>query len=196
MHKPIKIGNISTSKTEIVDIIKAWIAISLAFAIASAGLKLNLSFLNLLLVSMLTCGIGFLLHELAHKVAAQRYGCAAEFRSFDHMLVLAVALSFLGFLFAAPGAVMISGMITRKENGIISFAGPMTNYILALLFLGLSYLHPALKFVWLTGFSINLWLGLFNMIPFLNFDGKKILNWNKYVWIGMVAFGVGFLFLY
>ena len=31
-------------------------------------------------VSILTIGVGFLFHEIAHKLVAQRYGCWAEFR--------------------------------------------------------------------------------------------------------------------
>lgn len=205
MNKNIKIGSIKTSRTELIDISKAWIVLSLAFALVFGGISIlkgnlaalfSMQFLVLFFISLFTAGLGFLFHELAHKFVAQRYGCVAEFRAMDQMLYLALGLSLLmGFLFAAPGAVMISGMITRKENGIISAAGPITNYVLALLFFGLGFAFPTLNFIWQTGFSINLWLGLFNMIPFLNFDGKKILDWNRYVWIAMVLFGIVFLFV-
>jgi len=43
--------------------------------------------------------------------------------------------SLFGFIIAAPGAVFIRGMITRERNGKISLAGPMTNIVLAILFL-------------------------------------------------------------
>lgn len=198
----MKIGNISTSKRELIDITKAWLIISLAFTFVFSGASLlsgNFSFAALgssqfwilFVVALFTAGIGFLLHELAHKVVAQRYGCVAEFRSFDEMLYLALGLAVvIGFLFAAPGAVMISGMITRKENGIISMAGPMTNYVLGALFFGLAFAIPPLAFIFLIGFSVNMWLGLFNMIPFGNFDGVKIFYWDKIVWGAMVAFGI------
>ncbi|MBI2665449.1 metalloprotease [Candidatus Woesearchaeota archaeon] len=204
MHKTITIGKIRTSKRELIDITKAWIAISLAFALIYSGVNLfgniqklfTINFLVMVGISLFTGGIGFLLHELAHKFAAQRYGCIAEFRSFDQMLYLAVGLAFaIGFLFAAPGAVMISGMITRRENGIISLAGPLTNYVLAGIFLGLTYLFPAGDMIFSLGFSINAWLGLFNMIPLGNFDGSKIFYWNKIVWTGMLCFGIYFLFV-
>jgi Zn-dependent protease len=200
MYKTIKLGKIRTSKIELIDLLKSWIAISLAFTIASTGLNFNINFLILMLISAFTVGIGFLLHEMAHKFVAQHYNCTAEFRSFDQMLIFAIVLSFIGFLFAAPGAVMISGRITRKENGIISAAGPLTNFALALVFLGLAYFSPvligAIGNIWVRGFQINLWLGLFNMIPFGNFDGIKIFRWNPSLWIGMVAFGVYFLFFF
>jgi len=31
------------------------------------------------------------------------------------------------------------------------------------------------------------------MLPFMMFDGAKIWKWNKFVWAGMVAIGVGLL---
>ncbi len=206
MHKTIKIGKVDTSRTEIVDIVKAWLALSLAFAFIYSGASIlngsiekafSLHFVEVFLISLFTAGLGFLLHELAHKFVAQHYGCAAEFRAWDQLLYLAVALSvFIGFIFAAPGAVMISGMVTRKENGIISVAGPATNYVLAMLFLGLLFLFPHSRNVFGTGFSINIWLGLFNLIPFGPLDGKKVFYWNKLVWGGMLLFGVLFLFLF
>src|SRR3989344_3697160 len=123
------------SDIEIRDIVKAWLAISIAFAIILNRNIFSLSFLYSLFISSLTVGLGFLLHELAHKLIAQRYHCFAEFRSFDFMLILALIMSFFGFVFAAPGAVMINGYVTKERNGKISVAGPITNLILALLFL-------------------------------------------------------------
>ena len=200
-YHPIKIGKFRTSKRELVDISKAWFAISLAFTFIFTNIGLsNLSgimsvqFLIVLLASLFTAGLGFLLHELGHKVAAQHYGCEAEFRSDDSMLYLAVGMAFvIGFLFAAPGAVMIAGHISRRQNGIISAAGPMVNYVLAFIFMGLAYLVPLFG-VWKIGAMVNAWLGLFNLIPFGNFDGKKILFWNNWVWLGMVALGVILVF--
>ncbi len=204
MNKTIKLGKINTSRIELIDITKAWFVLSLAFAFVFSGISLlngkignlfSLDFLVLFLISVFTAGLGFLLHELAHKFVAQKYGCVAEFRAFDNMLYLALGLAaFVGFIFAAPGAVMISGMITRKENGIVSLAGPLTNYILAMFFLSLMVFYPQFKFMFMVGFQINLWLGLFNMIPFGNFDGIKILHWNRYVWSIMVIFGMLFIF--
>mgnify|MGYP000053028005 CR=1 FL=1 len=205
-NKSIKLGFIKTSKIELIDIGKAWIAISVAFALVFSGINLvrgtlasvySLEFLIMFLISLFTAGIGFLLHELAHKFSAQHYGCTAEFRAFDQMLYLAMGLAaVIGFIFAAPGAVMIAGHITRKENGIISAAGPLTNFVLAMIFLGLNFTVPSLGLIWSTGFMINMWLGLFNMLPFGNFDGKKILAWSKAWWVGGVVIGLLLLFVF
>lgn len=192
--KEIKFGSLRSSDIEIRDLIKAWIAISLAFAIVGRNLYAS-SFAVIFIVSAFTVGIGFLLHELGHKVVAQRYGCFAEFRSFDKMLVLALLMSYFGFVFAAPGAVMIQGNVTTRKNGIISVAGPLVNIMLALLFLVSLLVFPFLGIFSYYGFLINSWLALFNMIPIGNFDGAKVLRWNKAVFSSVVVLSLIFMFL-
>lgn len=204
MYQEVKMGKVRTSRTELIDIGKAWLALSLAFAFVYSGAHLlggelnkvwSGQFLQLFVIALFTAGLGFLLHELAHKFVAQRYGCMAEFRAWDQFLYLAVGLAVMvGFIFAAPGAVMISGMVTRKENGIISVAGPLTNYVLGLIFLGLLLFYPAYGSIFSIGFGINMWLGLFNLIPFGPLDGAKVFHWNKVVWGLMAAIGILFVF--
>ena len=63
------------------ELLKAWVAISLAFAIVLNENIFSSSFFLTLLLAGLTVGIGFLAHELAHQIIAQRYGCYAEFKS-------------------------------------------------------------------------------------------------------------------
>jgi len=196
-HKPINIGPFRSSEREIIDLLKSWVAISIAFTILRAGLNLSVDFLETLLISAITVGLGFLLHEMGHKIMAQKYGCFAEFRSDDKMLILAIVLSFTGFLFAAPGAVVIAGPIGLRRNGMISIAGPAVNYILAICFLLLTiFFYPIdiLLKIGAFGFMINSWLGLFNMIPFGMFDGAKILRWDKVAYGVMVAIGFVFVF--
>jgi Zn-dependent protease len=193
-HQPkkFKLGNITFSEIELQHLFRAWLAISFAFAILLGGLSLSTNFFIRFTIALLTVGLGFLLHELAHKVAAQHYRCWAEFRANDQMLMLAILMSFFGFLFAAPGAVMIHGHINLKQRGIISAAGPIINYLLAIIFLLLMFIypHPMLASLFMYGFMINAFLGLFNMIPFGMFDGAKILAWDKTIFGVMVGVGI------
>ena len=193
-QKEIRLGSITTSETEVRDLLKAWIAISIAFAILLRE-SMPSSFYMTFITTSLTVGIGFLLHELGHKVVAQRYGCFAEFRSFDNMLIFAVVMSFFGFVLAAPGAVMISGKISRNKNGVISAAGPLVNLALAVIFFGLALSHPTgiTKIIASYGFLINSWLALFNMVPFWLFDGYKVWKWNKIAYFSIA--GLAFLFV-
>lgn len=189
-----RIFGIPTSDMELQEIFRAWIAISLAFGImlSRGNFSLDAILVNIL-ISAFTVGVGFLFHELAHKVVAQTYGCHAEFRAFNAMLVLAIALSFLGFVFAAPGAVFISGNVSVKKNGHISAAGPAMNFVFATLFLIGGTIIPHVFFSY--GFQINAWLGLFNMIPLAMFDGRKIFLWSKTIWGVMVAIGFVLMWL-
>ncbi|MBU0535691.1 MAG: peptidase M50 [Nanoarchaeota archaeon] len=183
---------------EIQDLFKAWVAISIAFAIVmSRGITLqslmSMQFLYNFLIAAFTVGVGFIFHEMGHKIVAQRYGCFAEFRAWNKMLLLAIAMSFLGFVFAAPGAVMIQGRVDRIRNGRISIAGPGVNLVLALVFLGL-ILSLGNNIFFQYGLMINAWLGLFNMIPLGNLDGKKVLIWNKTAYALVVAVSVLLLY--
>jgi len=188
-HKEhIRLGSFSTSRTELRDLLKAWVVLSLAFAIAMYGLSISIEFLTIVFLSALTVGVGFLFHELAHKIVAQHYGCDAEFRAFNNMLILAMVMSIFGFVFAAPGAVMISGPVGIRRNGTISLAGPLANLILAFVCLLMLFSLPIvfLKNIFFYGFMINTWIALFNMLPFGNFDGRKIFAWNRAVYILVV----------
>jgi len=193
----IQFGNIYTSRRELIDLIKAWLAISAAFAILLGGSLFSPQFITFFMISSLSVGFGFIAHELSHKIVAQKYGCQAEFRAWDKMLILAVIMSFFGFIIAAPGAVMISGPVGRRRNGKISAAGAIANLVIAALCLSL-LLIPVTGILLLIaryGFMINTWLALFNMLPFLMFDGKKVLNWSKPVYFTIVGISVTFLAL-
>ena len=193
------------SKREVIDLTKAWVALSIAFGVVLTVRENGISFfssdsfifrlISTSTISAITVGIGFLLHESAHKYVAQKYGHFAEFYSSDQMLLLALLMSPLGFIIALPGAVMISGMITRTQNGKISIAGPLINFVLAIIFavIAFSFDNVIVRVISQYGFMINTWLGLFNLIPVWEFDGKKILAWSKRNYFLMVILGV-FLF--
>lgn len=182
------------SKIEIQHLLISWLAISLAFAIARGGFSNFDKFLVAIIFSAITVGLGFIAHELSHKYLAQKYGAFAEFRANFPMLGFAILLSITGIVFAAPGAVIILGRISKDNYGRVSAAGPISNFILAIIF-GILALATAgtLKEISSYGFLINSWLGAFNLLPFGMFDGHKILNWNKTVY-GILV-GIGFILI-
>ncbi len=191
----------SVDSLEMRDIILTVIALSLALAIATNGLgvlfipnKLAL----LMVVFSIAVGIGFVIHEMGHKLVAIEYGAKARFVMWPQGLLLMFITSLFGFIFAAPGAVYImANNITKKENGIISLAGPLMNILLALIFAFFYALSPYTFFPinpWLLGAYINALLALFNCLPIGPLDGGKIMHWNFFVWLGTVIVS-GFLFL-
>ncbi|MFP8952307.1 metalloprotease [Natrialbaceae archaeon A-arb3/5] len=194
---------LSFSEKELFDLAVAWLVLSAAFALlfepvhrgASVG-----SFVAMAGLSFVTVGVAFLLHELAHKVVAIEYGQIAEFRADYQMLFLAIMSALIGFLFAAPGAVYHRGRITKRENGIIALAGPVTNHLLAVLFLPMMLFGGYLGLIGHMGVTINLFLAAFNMIPFGPLDGKTVLSWNKPIFAVVFGFSVialvGFVLLF
>ena len=202
-----RIRSIRSSNTEIIHILISWLVVSYAFAILLMWFKLGRrpateelfnGIFNPFVISLSTVGLSFIVHEMSHKIVAQRYGSWAEFRMSPIMLVLMLVLVYaFGFLFAAPGAVMIyGGNVGKRENGRISLAGPLSNLILGLLFFALLSEKGLLYEIARYGVIINISLALFNMIPFSIFDGKKIWDWNKLVYLAVVIATLLLLFLF
>jgi Zn-dependent protease len=184
-----------TSPIEVRDILAALAALTLAFYLIIHGPS-GSDAVYYLGVAALSVFAGFLLHELSHKFVARRYGCWAEFRADYRMLGFAVITSFFGVLFAAPGAVMIAGNVDRERNGKVSLAGPGANLVVAVTCLSISMLTDATgsahNVLWgLLTFSV--FLGGFNMIPIMPFDGAKIWYWNKPIYI-LTLLAAGLLF--
>lgn len=186
------------SRTEIKELVKAWLALSLAFGIAFAGVRQGLLKLGIAFtISLFTVGLGFVLHELAHKYLAQKYKCWAEFRAINAMLVFAILISFTGFIFAAPGGVIIKGRIPTKKYGRIAAAGPAMNIALGAVFLGLAVfiLPELLASIAYLGAKINSWLAVFNMLPMWGLDGRKILATNKVIYVIEILLAIGLMVL-
>jgi len=195
------IRGIQFDRTELRDLALAWLALGLAFTLFLTPMELIQAaplyadhLLEVFVMSMLTVGTGFLLHELAHKIVAIKFGQIAAFRADYGLLGIAIASGLAGFLFAAPGAVYHRGRITQRQNGLVAIAGPITNLVLAALFF--------VPFLFLTGFLgeiarmgvlINIFLAAFNMIPFGPLDGRTVLDWSKPVFAA--TFGVSVLLL-
>jgi Zn-dependent protease len=164
-------------------------ALTLAFTLLLLGS--GFPFYILVGLSFVAVVTGFLLHEMGHKIVAQRYGCWAEFRAWPMGLVIAVLSGFMGFLFAAPGAVYVRGYLSDEENGKVSAAGPLMNIgvaslLLPVLFLFTGIIDEIWVLLWMICY-LNVFIGGFNMIPFPPLDGSKIIKWNPAIWIGLLA---------
>jgi Zn-dependent protease len=206
------------TRREEADLFIAWIAISLSFAIikiAPYGILGPIPHVDPIVaviffgISFLTVGIGFILHEMAHKFTAIKYGYWAEFRKDNSMLLIAVVLaSLVGFVFAAPGATVIytnssdGRGLSREQNGKISAAGPFVNLLICIPFAALLFISgglAALKTgnipaqIGLAGVQINAMIAAFNMLPISILDGNKVLSWNIFVFLALIVAAFGTL---
>lgn len=208
------------SQFELRDLLIAWFCLAVAFTLdISGGIafvtnpgKISVDMLALtFVIAVATVGVSFVLHELAHKFMAIRYGYWAEFRKNTQMLLIAVVIAVVtGIVFAAPGTTLINTagrVMTKKERGMISASGPVTNLIfavpfLAVMFAGIILCGAAatpftvpgfLFYLGLIGFQVNAMLAFFNMLPIGPLDGKKIFAWHPGVFAVLIV--VSFLAL-
>jgi Zn-dependent protease len=178
---------------------------------------------NAVLESLVVVFFAFVFHELAHRIAARRYGFHAVFHVWIPGLLLALGGAFVGFLFAAPGGVQIQIPQDTVENrvklGKSALAGPVANMVLTVAFTVFTIVF--LYFVksyeastgktasqlasWINttgdicvmGMEINSLLAAFNLLPWGNFDGYKVFHWNKKVWLISLLISIGlFVFVY
>jgi len=189
------------SRREEADLFVAWMAIAVSFTIINItpyGLMGSFNAIDPVTaliyfgIALLTVGIGFILHEMAHKFMAIRFGYWAEFVKDNTMLLVAIIMAALvGFVFAAPGATVIYSRdgkpLSRREDGIISASGPVVNLILCGIFAALFFIaggksgliHGSpLAMLGIAGVQINAMLAAFNMLPISVLDGRKVFSWN------------------
>ena len=150
--------------------------------------------------------ISVIIHEMAHGYAALWQGDpTAKLQGrlspnpavhLDPLMSIIIPglliYSNAGFIFGAAKPVPYNPYNFRNQKwgeAIVAFAGPLSNIILALLFIGLIYAAPIIglnqQFVQLSYqiVILNFFLAFFNLIPLAPLDGSKIIQ----PFIGMVS---------
>ncbi|RLG75241.1 MAG: site-2 protease family protein [Thermoprotei archaeon] len=189
-------------------------ALVIAFAFSIRYLVFGKYRLEYVSATILAVILAFIPHELSHRHIARKLGYYARYRVWLLGLALAIVFPLLtlgSLIFAAPGAVVIYpkypfGYVSRRDYGLIALAGPLANIIvgytsLVLLTMMKTIIHMysfLLILILFVVMEINLWLAMFNLIPFPPLDGSKVFAWNKALWL--VAFALSavplFLMLY
>ena len=195
---------VTFTREEIRDMVIAVIALTVLFSL-SVTRPIGWSLESLLFyapIAFIAVGVGFILHELGHKVIAQRFGFISEFRRWDYGLILGLLTVPFGFMIFAPGAVYFGSygrMVTSEENGKIALAGPVVNIVLALIFLALTLsISPMLStnnaammnivvHTLVLAFNVNSYLALFNLLPIPPLDGSKVIQWNIPIYLLALA---------
>ncbi|MCL4328566.1 MAG: metalloprotease [Candidatus Thermoplasmatota archaeon] len=182
------------SRDEVKDIAVAFAVLAAALTILFYGLitRSGLSLEYALSLAVVVALTAFLGHELMHRHLARYFGGYSRFKLWPTGALLALVTSFFGLIFAAPGAVYFSGVFENDRVGKVALAGPVWNISVGTtLFIISVYFVGGLPgyFLYYVG-ALNLWFGLFNMIPIWMLDGLKVWKWNKEVYLVVMAFAV------
>jgi Zn-dependent protease len=141
---------------------------------------------EIVLILTIIFTFSFFIHEIAHKLSAQRYGLWAEFRLtlFGALITLLSMIPLTFFKIISPGAVMIAGPLTKKQAGKTALAGPLTNIMLSTICTAVVAIGASSTIAMIADFGawINAIIALFNLIPFSIMDGLKVFRWNKAAW--------------
>jgi len=162
---------------ELKELVLAALAIALIFA---WPVNFSQEWLIIFGRFLLFVGSAFIIHETAHKLTAQSLGALSEFRMWKQGLLFALLMKVVfKVTFIAPGATIWSKpLATQADAGKVSIAGPISNLVLALIFIPLSFWLPVMS----CGVYVNLMLAFFNLLPFPPLDGRAIIRWNKWAW--------------
>jgi Zn-dependent protease len=160
--------------------------VGLSFIPEFAGFHQELMAPEILASLVILFTLSFFLHEIAHKISAQRLGLWAEFRLTIQGALITLLSMLLPFKIISPGAVMIAGPMTKESVGKTGLAGPLINIILSTVCTIIAVTTQSL-FFWIIAW-INAFIAFFNLIPFGVLDGLKVFWWNKMVWA--LAFSV------
>ena len=201
------------------------LAIFVVFSLVS--LLSNEGALLTLLLSIPGVLIAITFHEYAHAFAADRLGDDTPRRQgrlslnpFSHLDPIgSLMLIFAGFGWGKPVEINPRNfnrtMSMEKAQALVSFAGPLMNFILTIVFtiiycgmykFAYGFIHTQIgNIIYIMvqlAAQINLGLGIFNLIPLPPLDGSKILGiflpYNAKVWFenNMNMFYLVFLLLW
>jgi len=145
---------------------------------AYSSLASNRMYQNFMFAILVTAP-AVILHEFGHKFVAMGFGATATFKAAYMFLGLGIMLKLMnfGFIFFVPAYVAWSGRVTPLQASLIAFAGPFVNLVI---WLGaaawLKYRKVDKKYIQFLVLTkkINMFLFIFNMIPFPGFDGYHV----------------------
>ena len=145
---------------------------------------------------LIIIGLAVSIHEASHAYVANRLGdptarlmgrmTLSPFAHIDPIgtvvipfILLILSQGRLTFGWAKPTPINpLNFRHPRRDSAIVALAGPVSNFLLAVIFAFLFRIfhhNPLVNILLLYVVQLNLMLGLFNLIPFPPLDGSKVV---------------------
>ncbi|HII98043.1 MAG TPA: PKD domain-containing protein [Methanoregula sp.] len=180
------------SSTELLVIEGAVIIVALAFLLADRA-ELTL---EMVLIYLAVGAVSVVLHDFAHRFFASRHGQDADTRFWGlGTLIMFVTAWLFGNAFAQP----YRNLVNRNDDdlrkaGIEMVAGPVVSIILTFVFLAMVTLGGTWAIAGGIGFTINLIMAVYSLMPIKTMDGLEIWRWNRGLYLALFVPMVVFYF--
>lgn len=169
------------------------------FAAILVGVTFVIAYEWNLLLGLFLGSLGLIVHELGHKIMGS-VRCIDDVHFTISPVGIAIgfgAAIFFGQAFAAPGGVTVGDNATEKDRLWMALAGPYANFILFGLGLAMYLVYPVSVTIggqtvdaWIAFSVVNLYLGVFNLIPIPMFDGSYVYAISKWAWLSAISIPV------
>jgi Zn-dependent protease len=161
----------------------ASVVMGLTFLIAK---RMQVLDLQNLLVFIVVAGFALTLHDMAHRYVAWKHKTTSEYQVWWlGSLIMFFTAGLFGVVYATPSRLRLDkkAPLTKRQKALIHGAGPLMSFTV---FLAFALLIPmgswALK-IGILGCSMNLLVAVYTMMPFDPMDGKKVFDWNRWLWL-------------
>jgi PKD repeat protein len=153
----------------------------IAFAVAG---RLQIDLINLFFFLLMGASavIG---HEMVTDYFSRKNSCAAEFKFWGlGASILMLNASLFGMAFGKPSRTIVAGLqnLAPRNAAALMLIGPLVNIIFALLSLFLIPLGGILATAGCIGFSINILLSVYALVPVRPMKGRVIFEYHKGLW--------------
>ena len=141
----------------------------------------------MILIFFVMAGVALVIHEITHALFSRKYKSPSEFKFWGlGSLFLFVGGWLFGTVFSQPYLTVAGSTpntLDLQNRAIVKVSGPIISLLIAILcFYMIPFAGGLLATTLTVGFSINLMVCVYSLIPVSPLDGKDVYAWNRLAW--------------
>ena len=171
------------TKSEILVLVAGILILTFAFLIAK---RVPLDPM-MILIFFVMAGVALVTHEVTHALFSRKYQNPSQFKFWGlGSLFLFVGGWLFGTVFSQPYLTITGSKTTTldlRNRAIVKVSGPLISLLIAIIcFYMIPFAGGLLATTLTAGFSINLLVCVYSLIPISPLDGKDVYAWNRVAW--------------